>query len=595
MDPRGVKIAYFCAEHGHDGHILNGGLGILAADLLKSAADLGLPFVGVGLYYKMGNYHQQLTADGWQHETYRPVFQNGLMDMPAAQINVPMKWGDITLDSLIYTVNSSVRGHGKPAHLVYLNDQDNMDVLYPGDDLKVKRLIQEMELGIGGVRMLDALGFDKIQVYHSNEGHAALLTFALREKYGSYEEAKKHMVFTTHTPVPAGIDIYSKEVAEQVIPPSMLPEIYRASGGSYLHMMKLAMASSHKSFAVSRLHQQVSQNIFCDFPNMEQLTYIDNGIHIPTWASPEVARLYDNVTNNEWRLNPKVLEEKLLDVPEDRILGSREFARERLCRFINGDRRAIKNTDFNLDRLTIGFARRFATYKQATLIFEDIDRLRDLGKDIQLVFAGKAHPGDYPGKHVIKEIFRYMREYKDIPICFIEDYDIRIARYMVQGVDLWLNTPERLREAAGTSGMKAAANFVPQLSIIDGWWNPQNPPPGYRLPKGLVIGPRGEQGITGWGIGRLPTEMDFLLLSDNERARAVRARDRISDSANAIDTLKYDILPLWNPNKSFHNKTEWARIGSNAAAYNVSWFNSHRMALQYMELDGIPFKQFVQN
>ena len=572
------KVAYYSAEVGVEGQPLGGGLGILAGDGIKSFADLGLPVAVVSLLYGKGSFHQKLAPDGWQTEEYHGFDTTGRMVPHHKITTVPIEGRDVGISALILPI-VGVTQHIVP--LINLDTNGNndgwydnqiTDILYPSEH-KYWRLTQEQVLGKGGVRALDALGYKDIQVHHANEGHAALAGLELVARYGSIEEARKHFVFTTHTPVPAGLDVFSRQLAEQVLNGGMPSAEYMRSltGTEDLSMARLAMALAGQSFGVSPLHAEVSRYMFSDFPNMDRLYSIDNGVHLATWASPQVQKLYDNLTNREWRLHPEKLE-RILELSEDQVLNAHKVSREQLGHFLNTNPRVKGNAQYDPEKLTIGFARRFATYKQATLIFEDIERLIKLGKDVQIVFAGKAHPSDDYGKEVIKDVFRHMKQLGGrVPIWFVEDYDMQVAKYLVRGVDVWLNNPERLLEASGTSGMKAAANFVPQLSVLDGWSVPQEPVPGYNLPKGLI------EGITGWAIGRAPSQQNFIeLLGPN--AGNKRREDRRTDALDLYGKLEDVIVPLFK-----NDKKAWARVMRAAAAHNAPWFNSHRMVRQYFD------------
>ena len=573
-----ARVAYFCMEFGIEGLPFGGGLGILAGDFLKSSADLGLPVVGVGLLYSQGNFRQKLLPDGWQQEWYDRFDPSGRMKYYPTNAKVSIEGREVSLNVFNYHVVGETE---KIVPLLLIDTNGNhagrpwddfiCNVLYPAGH-PYQRLTQEQVLGTGGVRVLEDLGY-KVEIYHPNEGHAALAGLELLAKSGSVEEARKHMVFTTHTPVPAGIDHFARELAEQVLGQNLPSRDYmrNLTGTDDLNMARLAMALSSQAFGVSPLHSAVSRYMFHDYPNMGNLHSIDNGIHLQTWTAPEVQKLYDSITRREWRLNPKSLE-SILQLPEEQILDVHRRSRERLGEFLGRDPRVKGYSDYDPERLTIGFARRFATYKQATLIFEQLDRLIRMGNDIQIVFAGKAHPSDNPGKEVIKDVFRYMGHLRGrVPVWFIEDHDMQIAKYMVRGVDLWLNNPQRLLEASGTSGMKAAANFVPQISIIDGWSVPQEPAPGYTLPKGLI------EGVTGWSIGRAPSESDFSELLTGHNSHAIR-EERRRDALDLADKLEHIIIPLFRKDKK-----GWATVMRGAAAHNAPWFNSHRMARQYFE------------
>lgn len=568
MDKNDIKVAIFNAEYSIKGLTYNGGLGILSGDLLRSFADLNLPVVGVGIHYSKGNFHQELTQDGWQTEVYR--YENLDLETNNARVGVPLKGGNVIVNSKHFKVNSSVPGEETnfvPLELVYDKGSEICDILYPGGSQREKRLKQEAILGIGGVEMLNALGYNNVRVYHLNEGHTALAALV----------ADGDIIYTTHTPVPAGIDNYEKGLAEGVLLESMLRRAYKISGDDgRLHMMKLAMGAAKYSVGVSRLHQLVSKCLFYDFPSMGKLGYVDNGVHLPTWTAKEIQDIFDRETKGEWRKDPKVLEDKIIGLQPEEVWSVHDISRQRLARFLKEDKRVRGNSEYDPNKLTIGFARRFATYKQPDMLFDYLEELHELSDQVQIVYAGKAHPEDNGGKDLIKRIVALINNQNvKLKIWFIEDYDTEIAKLMVQGVDLWLNNPRRLEEAAGTSGMKSAANFVPQISIIDGWWLTQDAPEGYKFPKGLV------EGVTGWGIGREPSATDFLLLQDTEEARKKRARDRESDSEELRYKLKEMIVP------TFKDKKEWAKVCRSANAYNSPYFNTHRVARQYFEKYGI--------
>ncbi len=405
-----------------------------------------------------------------------------------------------------------------------------------------------------------------------------LLPLELARRVG--EQAARDMtVYTTHTPVPAGIDVFNEGDARYILPQVFGDGqlIRRLTGTEGVHMMRLIMALAGKSNAVSKLHQAVSRKLFSDFPYMDRLTYVDNGVHLPTWTAPNIQSMYDKIAPG-WREQPKTLETALLDLKPEEILQAHAVPKARLGQFVDDNlgHRVRGYTKFDTNRLTIGFARRFATYKQALLIFEHIDKLKEIGKDIQIVFAGKAHPKDEGGKDVIKQVFRFMKELQEhVPIYFIEDYDSRIAQLMVQGVDLWMNTPQQYEEASGTSGMKAAINFVPHLSIIDGWFTREQQVEGYRHPKGLV------EGVTGWGIGNDPSMEHFIRLMGHEGGQLREQMKR--DNARAlIDKLGGTIVPLY-----MGNKNGWANVGKYGSAFNGSYFNAHRMLEDYWRLYGL--------
>ena len=562
------KVAYFCMEYGIEDMVYGGGLGILAGDFIKSCADLNLPVVGVGLVYNDGNFHQKLNDDGVQSEEYRKFSPEKYMK-PVSSTIVQIEGRDVKAKVWQF----DVKGEKSTVPILYLDtneqnpgrpwDEAICSKLYPAENYE--RLTQEQILGTGGVKTLEELGYE-IEKYHMNEGHAALLGLELISKYG-LEEAKKKIVFTTHTCVPAGIDEFSRNLGEQILRENFLSEreLKALTGSNKLNMMRLAMALSSESFGVSKLHEQVSKYLFKDFPRIIELYSINNGIHLPTWTAPAVQRLYDLSTNKEWKQAPETLE-NLLHLSDEQVLSVHSIQKRNLAEFIKKDKRIKGSAEFSEDKLTIGFARRFTGYKQATLLFEQIDRLRLLGKDIQIIFSGKAHPRDNGGKEIIKDVFRHIKELEnEVSMWFIEDYDIEIAKYLTRGVDLWLNNPQRCLEASGTSGMKAAANFIPQLSIIDGWWTPDTS-------GGLI------EGTTGWSIGRPPINEDIISLSKSQEVKEhLHALDRRNDAEDVYNKLENIIIP------SFKDKISWAKVMKGAAANNASKFNSHRMANEYFE------------
>ena len=590
-----AKVAYISAEYGIEGlPFLGGGLGTLAGDASKSFADLGLPVVGIGIYYHKGNFHQVLLEDGWQLEQYRNFDPTRIMEYQYVNLEVPIENRKVKVNAWRYDVTGET-GHVVPIFFldtngnndVQTNDDNICDILYPAGN-QYHRLAQKQILGNGGVRLLDKLGFGDLDKYHINESHAALAGTALMEKYGSVEEVRKHLAYTTHTPVPAGIGKYPPDLVRLVLgndfySKHQIKNLTGSDDSDDLNMARLAMALSSEAFGVSQLHAQVSKYMFKDYPNMDRLYSIDNGVHVQTWASLEFQKLYDSSTNRQWRLHPKTLE-GILRLSDEQVINAHEVSRARLGHFLETDTRVKGWQHYDNQKLTLGFARRFATYKQATLMFEQMDRLIRLGKDVQIVFSGKAHPSDNPGKEVIKEVFNYMKELAgEVSIWFIEDYHMDVAKYLVRGVDVWVNNPMRLLEASGTSGMKAAVNGVPQFSIPDGWFLPQEPLDGYSLPKGLI------EGVTGWGIGRLPTEADFSMLLDGHESWLRRQEDRRRDAEDFYGKLEGIIIPLFK-----YDKPGWAEVMKSAIACNGSWYNTHRMVMQYFEKAyGIPIEELI--
>lgn len=531
--PRGgPAIAYFSAEFGvHNSlPIYSGGLGILAGDHCKSASDLGVPLVGVGFMYPQGYVHQQMSLDGWQQNIYdhidwqaapvRPaltptgekcVLQVVLGGWPLYIAVFKVVVGRITL----YLMDTNVEGNPP-------GDREVSGRLYGGD--RTMRLRQEIVLGIGGVRVLRALGLP-VDVFHANEGHSAFLFLErIRELVAeghSFDEArstlKESSVFTTHTPVEAGHDVFPEELIEEYFKnywPSLgldrdtFLELGRVPGRPGWNMTALALRLAGRSNGVSRRHGVVSramwQILWPDQPAEKvPISHVTNGVHLPTWLNQWFGSVIKAYLGADWihKQDDPAFWARIDRIPDDELwrihLNSkrdlfnlvRDRARLRWMRDRMDPSQVIAaGSMLDPDALTIGFARRFAAYKRANLIFNDIDRLKrlllDPWKPVQLVFAGKAHPADDPGKHLIQRIYQLARD----PaiggrIAFIEDYDMHVARYFVHGCDLWLNNPVPPLEACGTSGQKAAVNGVLNLSVLDGWWEE-----GYNRQNGWAIG-----------------------------------------------------------------------------------------------------------
>ena len=520
----GIRIAYFSAEFGLTECIPNyaGGLGILAGDHLKSASDLGLPLVGVGLLYQGGYFHQYLNADGWQQETY-PIndFHNlpiqPVEDGPAKPITVHI---DLPGRRLAVQIWKAQVGR-VPLYLLDTNvaentagDREVTGALYGGD--RELRIQQEIVLGIGGMRALQALGI-RPSVCHMNEGHSAYLgperTRMIMDELGfSYHEARElaaaGSVFTTHTPVAAGfdrfdpwlVDKYFREYAGRL---GLTVEQFLAYGrqapsdpGEPFNMAHLAARHSSYTNGVAKLHgvvtRKMAQPIWAGYPLDEvPIGSVTNGIHTRSWISMEMSALLSRYLGPQWGEKPAdtALWQRIDRIPDQELWRVHEIRRERLVHYARtrllSQVRQRGSTDAEItvaggvlspDALTIGFARRFATYKRATLLLRDMDRLKHILNDskrpVQILLAGKAHPHDNEGKELIRQIIRFARDPQvRRSVVFLEDYDISVARYLVQGADVWLNTPRRPNEASGTSGMKLLANGGLNLSILDGWWD----------------------------------------------------------------------------------------------------------------------------
>ena len=603
--PIDYRIAYFSMEYGIAEclPIYSGGLGVLAGDHLKSASNLCFPLIGLGLLYQKGYFRQYLNIDGWQQESYPdndfyniPITPVG--DGSGGQLSFDIELADVPVKILIWKVQV-----GRiPLYLLDSSHPSNPESarritaeLY-GGDLEM-RIQQEIVLGIGGARALYLLGLWPF-VYHLNEGHAAFAAFErIRQTMTIYktsfevamEAVTASTVFTTHTPVPAGIDLFPQELVEKYFKKYMeslgmtvkdLLELGCASPEdktSPFSMAVLALRLSRGVNAVSKLHCNVSKKMWRSlWPSIDDddipIGFVTNGVHIPSYLSKEMSDLFDRYLGEGWIEEPDNTKvwSRVYTIPHDQLWTAHETRRERLVNFcrrrlikqmVSGggstiDRRRVREY-LNPEAMTIGFARRFAPYKRAGLIFSDLDRLlrimSDKRRPVQFIFAGKAHPKDLVGKEIIKKVVHQSRsEGFHRNIVFIADYDINVARYLVQGCDLWLNTPKRPKEACGTSGMKAAANGVLNLSVLDGWW------------------PEAYDGTNGWSIGGNEGYSD----SDDED---------IVDAEQIYDMLEYEIIPLFfdrGPDGLPHG---WIEKMKNSMAKISGQFNSHRMIEQYME------------
>ena len=535
----GKLIAYFSAEYGLTEclPVYSGGLGILSGDHMKSASDLDTPLVGVALLYQLGYFRQHLNADGWQQERYLENDFYSLPVQPALDRNGAQRLVHVDLPSGQIAIRLWTLAVGR-IKMIFLDtntpentraeDRDITSQLYGGDnDMRIR---QEIVLGIGGLRALDAMGY-KPTVFHMNEGHSAFLAIErirlfIERQTLTFEEAleatRVNNVFTTHTPVPAGIDLFDPGLVyhyfnEFCRGAKIDFDNFMALGrrnakdtSEPLSMAILALNTSAYRNAVSRLHGEVSKEmwngLWPTLPVSETpITWVTNGVHAPSWINGDLADLYDQYLEPDWRSrwNDSGMWKLVKDIPDEELLEMHRRRKRRLISFIRDRQSAsaarrkaaaaeIRYSAEVLDphALTIGFARRFATYKRATLLFRDVDRLRKIlcnpERPVQIVIAGKAHPKDQPGKTFIREIAQLARDpqlWKHI--VFVEDYDMKVARELVQGVDLWLNNPRRGEEACGTSGMKAAMNGVLNLSVLDGWFDEA-----YEVSGGWAIGDR---------------------------------------------------------------------------------------------------------
>ncbi len=599
----GQLVAYFSMEYGllDCMPIYSGGLGVLSGDHLKSSSDAEIPLVGVGLLYQKGYLTQVLNPDGWQTEKnpindfytlpVRPCKGENdedvivSVDLPSGRVFIKVWWIEVGRVKLYLLDTNISENESNEEH------RDITDQLYGGDSHT--RIRQEIVLGIGGLRALEALK-QSPTVYHMNEGHSAFISIERirllmeREKM-SFEEAleavRSNSVFTTHTSVPAGIDLFDNGLLYEYfanycnqsgIPFEQFLALGRrkdASPQERFSMAILAMGASSYRNAVSLLHRGVSQDMWQElWPNLPTwevpVTSVTNGVHLPTWVNGDLATLYDQHLDPDWRernTDPKIFE-AVKDIPAQDLWDTHKKRKRRLTQFLRDRTSAaaiarkappaeIRKMQelFDPEVFTIGFARRFATYKRATLIFKDFDRLKKLLNDpkypVQIIIAGKAHPKDIPGKTLIKEIVTLSRDPElQNRLIFLEDYGIQVAREMVQGADLWLNNPRRGEEACGTSGMKAAMNGVLNLSVLDGWFDEA-----YEQSGSWAIG------------GREPYSEDQDML----HARAIYA------------TLENEILPAYYEGRDRGIPVEWMRRMKQSLSYVSPVFSCQRMVEEY--------------
>ena len=547
------RIAYFSMEIALESDIPTyaGGLGVLAGDTMRSATDLEIPVVAVTLVSRAGYFLQKIDSEGQQHE--EPMNWNPQTHAQPlyAKVAVEMEGRAVWISAWLYVL----RGHMNGKQPVILLDTDVAsnteedrritDTLYGGDHSN--RLKQEIVLGIGGLRILQALGFEILR-YHMNEGHSALLGLELLRRYRYPEEelrsgespydiprVRELCCFTTHTPVEAGHDRFDYSLVSQILDGFVnLAALKQLAGDDALNMTRLALNLSDHVNGVAKRHAEVSRKMFPGY----RVKAITNGVHPYTWTSPEFVKLYDKYLAG-WCHEPELLVRVDVCISDEEILTAHKNTKRILIEHIK--ERTGKQFDETIPLL--GFARRMTAYKRPDLLFSDIDRLRHIAgnQPFQVVLAGKAHPCDQGGKDLIKELHDYIHTLEgSIQMTFLSGYDMDLARDMVAGVDVWLNTPLRPMEASGTSGMKAAINGVPNLSVLDGWWI-----------EGCI------EGITGWAVG---------------------GADEVANGNDAIalyDKLEQVVLPL------YQNQTAWVKVMKGAISKNASFFNSHRMMRRY--------------
>lgn len=594
-------IAYFSFEFGlHNSlPIYSGGLGILAGDHAKETSDLGLPFIGIGFMYPQGYFRQRVPSHGWQEAVYQQLDMTEAPVLPILDETGHEKLIHINLGGRqVYARLWHVQVGRNPLYLLDTDvdendpwDRELSARLYSGDS--EMRIRQEIMLGIGGVRALRALGIYP-HVYHMNEGHSAfLLLECIREKVAeglSFTEAisiiRKQSVFTTHTPVPAGHDAFAFHMIDQYfagfwdqmgISREQFLNLggHEENWGMAFNMTVLALRLSGQSNAVSKLHGEVSRRMWQEVwpqKRVEEvpISSITNGVHVPSWISSEMSQLYAKYLGPDWRErhDDPAIWEKLPDIPDEELWQMHIHLKRKLVsylrehvrrRWIDGRHDPTQvltgGTMLDPDALIIGFARRFATYKRATLIFRDFERLKrillDIHRPVQIVFAGKAHPADDPGKRLIQDVYNLAKNSElGGRVAFIEDYNMHMARYLVQGVDLWLNTPRRPREASGTSGMKAVLNGVPNLSVLDGWWA------------------EGYNGANGWAVGG-GVNFDDTEEQDNHDANSI------------YQLLEDEIVPLFYNRDRDNIPRGWVEIMRETIRSNAAQFSMRRMVKEY--------------
>ena len=600
-------IAYFSMEFGLTECLQNysGGLGVLSGDHLKSASDLNIPMVGVGILYQEGYFQQYLNADGFQQESYpindyvnQPVkLQTDAAGQPV-RISVPLPGRDLHAQiwkvqvgrAAIYLLDTNIDDN------VLEEDRNLTDRLYGGDQRT--RIRQEILMGIGGVRLLRALGIEA-DIFHMNEGHSAFLLLERIRNYINddrltFAQAKAltaaSSVFTVHTPVPAGLERFGFDLMEEHFSDMMhalglsrdqFLDLGREDMGHYelFSMSVMALNLSSGTNGVAQLHGEVSREMWkWVYPNVPvheiPIRGITNGVHVQTWVSQEMAQLFDRYLDPGWRSEEsrRAVWEGVSSIPDAELWRTHVRRRERLVAFARDrlreqlQRRGVSQTEIeeaeevlNPDALTIGFARRFATYKRATLIFRDLGRLRKLvtsaDRPLQFIFAGKAHPHDNEGKELIRTIVNVSRD-QDFrhSVVFLENYDMNVARYMVQGVDVWLNNPRRPKEASGTSGMKVIYNGGLNCSIPDGWWAEA-----YRHDIGWSIGHGEEYREDEWA------HQDYV------------------ESQALYNLLEQDIIPLFYRQARDGLPREWIRRVKRSMRELAPAFNTHRMVQQYTD------------
>jgi starch phosphorylase len=535
----------------------SGGLGVLAGDTIRAAADLKVPMVAVTLLHRKGYFYQRLDNSGRQIEEPVDWAVNDFLTELPQRASVTIEGRTVVLRSW----KCDVIAPGASAVPVYFLDADLPEnsewdrtlthYLYGGD--QHYRLCQEVILGIGGVRMLRGLGFNELERFHLNEGHSSLLALELLDEaaqsagrqtitHDDVEAVRKKCVFTTHTPVPAGQDHFPRDLVNHVLNHREVDEIRDVFYcGDHLDMTFLALNLSHYVNGVAKKHGEISRLMFAGYT----IDAITNGIHAATWAADSFAQLYDRYVPG-WHQDNCSLR-YALSIPKQEVWQAHASAKKQLFHHVNQE----ANAGMDADVFTLGFARRAATYKRADLLFTNIERLKTIASQhggLQIIYAGKAHPQDEAGKEQIQHVFRARDLLRDkIKIAYLTNYSMEIGKMMTAGVDVWLNTPLPPMEASGTSGMKAAVNGVPSFSVLDGWWI-----------EGCI------EGVTGWSIG--PKDGPTGATADHS-----------NDAVSLYEKLEHIVMPLY-----YNDRDGFLDVMRHAIALNGSFFNTHRMLQQYV-------------
>ena len=546
------RVGYFSMEIALAPEIptYSGGLGVLAGDTLRSAADLRLPIVGVTLVHRKGYFRQEIDAEGRQVEHPAPWDPARYAEPLEAKIVVRIAERNVWIGGWLYIVHSHLGGQVPVILLdtdVPENSQGDREIthyLYGGD--QTYRLKQEIVLGVGGLRMLLALGL-QVRNYHMNEGHSALLAMELMRRFHLFDRRRADepsynlpgvralCSFTTHTPIEAGHDRFDWALARELLGGYMdVDDLKKVAGQEQLNMTRLALNLSEYVNGVARRHAETSQRMFPGY----RVRAVTNGVHPRTWTAPSFAALYDRHLPG-WCNEPMLLV-RIDQVPDDEIWGAHLAAKAALIERVKACCGVVLKPELPI----VALARRMTAYKRPDLLFSSIERLRAIARrhPFQIVLAGKAHPRDMAGKQMIENLHRHLRALVGaVPAAFVPNYDMRVALDLVTGSDIWLNTPQRPLEASGTSGMKASLNGIPQFSVLDGWWI-----------EGCI------EGITGWAVGG-------DVESENHR-----------DAESLYDKLDEVVLPLWHG-----ERTKWIAVMKGAIGKNASYFNSHRMLRHY--------------